>query len=353
MLQTTAYIEKNDVLVEIYHLANQHEEGTMATLSVSSLVNSIPLEKVEGKSPKLEVHHTQKEENGIQLFGGECTIRVANQLELRRKAYKNMHEIYSKTGIAENGSHDLWLSIYDALPETTTLVAEDSKGEIGGTLTLVFDSPIGLPADELYKKEIDDLRDTCNPVCEFVSLGTNKEGKSSIKTLAGLFYFGFLYAWQKDNSVVSIITIHSRYERFYCRNFSFEKLGPERNYAKVNGAPTVLLNVSFKRLNRLRHQKRVFPFYMLNYSDKEELNFFNKIENLICPMSDEEFFTFFIEKTDIWEKASLQQRNFIKKVYPPNEANHYGVSRELARTFSKNNTHPDDPGNDTLKIAQR
>ena len=228
----------------------------MSTLPNLTLVNRVPSKKLEGISSKLDVHHTQKEENGIPLFGGKCTVRVANQLELRQKAYKNMHAIYSKTGIAENNGNGLWLSIYDALPETTTLIAEDRKGEIAGTLTLVFDSPIGLPADELYKKEIDGLRDTCNPVCEFVSLGVSKEGKSSLKVLAGLFYCGFLYAWQKSNAVISIITSHSRDERFYSRNFSFEKLGPERHYAKVNGAPTVLLYVSFERLNRLRRERQ-------------------------------------------------------------------------------------------------
>jgi hypothetical protein len=325
----------------------------MPRLSSLSQVNNISIEKAIDTHSTLKSPDIPKEENGIQFFGGKCTVRVANQLELRQKAYKLIYNNYSEMGIAQDKSTDLWLSIYDALPETTTLVAEDSKGEIGGALTLVFDSPIGLPADELYNKEIDKLRDTREKICEFVSLSIKNNGKNSVKLLAGLFYCGFLYARQKENSIVSIITIHSRYERFYCRNFSFEKMGPERNYAKVNGAPTVLLKVSFKRLNRLRHQRRIFPFYMLKYSDSEELEFVKTIENLTSSMSDEEFFTFFIEKTDNWEKASPQQKNFIKKIYPTDEANHYEVSRALARAFSKNNTNTDDNRNNPAKIAQQ
>ena len=131
----------------------------MSTISNFSQARSIPAEDEVGNLRNLEVIHIPRVENGIQFFRGKCTVRVANQFELRQKAYKHMYDIYSKMGITKNNSNGLWLSIYDALPGTTTLVAENNKGEIEGALTLVFDSPIGLPADELYKKEIDGLRD--------------------------------------------------------------------------------------------------------------------------------------------------------------------------------------------------
>ncbi|UCE07475.1 MAG: hypothetical protein JSW07_05420, partial [bacterium] len=128
---------------------------------------------------------------------------------------------------------------------------------------------------------------------------------------------------------------------------------PERNYAKVNGAPTVLLKLSLMEISRLRHKNRIFPFYMLNYSDQGELELAKKIENMICPMSDEEFFAFFIEKTDIWEKATLHQKDFIKNVYPPDEANHAAVSRALAKAFSKKYRYSDYTRNNTSKVVKR
>ena len=324
----------------------------MPRLSSSSQVDNLSVEKAIDSHPTLEFPEIPREKNSIPFFGGKCTVRVANQLELRQKAYKNMYDLYAKMGIAEKNSNGLWVSIYDALPETTTLLAENEKGKIEGTLTLVFDSPIGLPADELYKKEVGEARNVGDQICEFISLGINQEGKSSIKALASLFYCGFLYAWHKNNSIVSIITIHSRYERFYCKNFSFEKMGPERNYAKANGAPTVLLNVAFKKLNRLRNKRRVFPFYLLKYSDLEEIKIFKKIEKLRRSMSDGEFVNLFIENTDTWEKASRYQKDFIKKVYPIEKANHYEVSRALARAFSNKNSHSDPADNDATKMVQ-
>ena len=292
-------------------------------------------------------------EKGLEFFQGQFTIRVANRLRLRQKAYGLLYELYSKMGITQNEGDGLWLSIYDALPETTTFVAEDDRGCSVGALTVVFDSPIGLPADELYEKEIDILRKTGVKICEFVSLGIKDERKSSLKVLAGLFYCAFLHAWQRENSTILIITVHSRYENFYRRKLFFEKMGPERNYAKVNGAPTVLLNLSLAKISRLRHNHRIFPFIMLNYTEQEELDFAQKIENMTCPMSDEEFFSFFIEKTDIWEKASPRQKNLVKAIYPPYKVNHHEVSRALAKGFSKKYRFSNEAENNTSKIAKR
>jgi len=291
-------------------------------------------------------------EKGLEFFQGQFTIRVANRLRLRQKAYGLLYELYSKMGITQNEGDGLWLSIYDALPETTTFVAEDDRGCSVGALTVVFDSLIGLPADELYKKEIDILRNSGEKICEFVSLGIENGGKSSIKILAGLFYCAFMHAWRKKKSTYLVITVNPRDENFYRQKIFFRKTGPERNYAKVNGAPAVLLNLSLTKINELRHKHRIFPFSMLDYSDQEEIDFAKKIENMICPMSDEEFFSFFIEKTDIWEMASQQQKNFIKTVYPPHEVNHYEVSRALAKGLSRKHLFSNVTQNNTKKIVE-
>ena len=111
-------------------------------------------------------------EKGIKFFKGQCIVHVANRPALRQKAYEMLYYLYSKMGITQKKDSDMWLSIYDALPETTTFVAENDHGCIAGALTVVLDSPIGLPADELYKEEIDELRNSGEKICEFVSLGT-------------------------------------------------------------------------------------------------------------------------------------------------------------------------------------
>ena len=70
-------------------------------------------------------------------------------------------------------------------------------------------------------------------------------------------------------------------------------------------------------------------------------------------MSDEEFYTFFMDKTNIWEAATLSQKEFIKKVYPADKANHHEVSRALARAFSKKNRSSAISRHNSAKLAQQ
>jgi hypothetical protein len=287
-----------------------------------------PVEKEQLKSTYLD--------KGIHFFRGQCIIRVANRFELRQKAYEYIYKIYSNKGFTKNGDgKDLWLSIYDALPETTTLVAEDSRGHIRGTLTVVFDTPIGLPSDEIYKEEIDELRNEGHRISEIVSFGIGEPSKGSVKFLAGLVYSAYLLAWQIKKSTDFVISVHPRYETTYSKKLLFKRIGPVRRYAKVNGAPAILLNLPLSLPSRLKGKKPIFPLSMLNYSEQQEEELSGKIKQMLLPMSDVEFYSFFIEKTDMWERATVKQKNFIKTVYPPQEANHHEVARALAMGFSK------------------
>lgn len=274
-------------------------------------------------------------ETGIYFFEGKCRIRIANQPELRKKAYQLLHRLYSKMGIAPQESNGMWLSIYDALPETTTFVVEDDQGEMAGALTLVLDSPIGLPADALYKEDIDRLRNSGRKVSEIISLGISDSTKGSVKLLASLFYCAYLLSWRSKNYTDFVITVHARYEKFYCRSILFKKIGEVREYAKVDGAPTVLLNLPLKLPEMLKEKLRIFPLYMLNYSYQKEIEVTKKIEAMRTSISEEEFYYFFIEKTNTWEKATPQQKEYIKKIYPAHQTDHFKVSRALAKGFSK------------------
>ena len=274
-------------------------------------------------------------EKGIYFFDRWCKIHTANQPELRQKAYELLYRIYYKMGIATKEPNGMWLSIYDALPETTTFIAKDEQGELAGTLTVVFDSPIGLPADAIYKKEVDRIRRSGRKVCEIISLGINDRTKGSVKVQASLFYCAWLLSLRLMKFTDFVITVHERYEKFYCRNILFQRIGAVRKYAKVNGAPTVLLNLPLMLPAKLRDKQRIFPLAMLKYSDLQELEVTKKIEAMLRPLSDEEFYYFFIEKTNIWEEATHRQKSYIKKIYPPQLTDHYKVSRALARGFAQ------------------
>lgn len=133
---------------------------------------------------------------GIHFFGDKIAFYIANRLEFRQKAYEYIYRIYCRKGYANTKTDGLWLSLYDALPDTTTFFAENDNGKLRGALTVVPDSPIGLPADSIYKKEIDSLRNSKREICELISLGLIDNGKDSVKILTGIFYCAYLLAWR-------------------------------------------------------------------------------------------------------------------------------------------------------------
>jgi hypothetical protein len=74
---------------------------------------------------------------------------------------------------------------------------------------------------------------------------------------------------------------------------------------------------------------------MLDYSEREELDIAQKIQGMHSTMSDEEFYTFFIEKTTVWELAKPVQKEYLKAIYDGRETDHFSISRLLAKGISK------------------
>ena len=307
----------------------------MPRLPNADKVNRNSFEPPENRSLSPEVPYIHEAENSVPFFDGKFSIRTANQPVLRQEAYKLLYKIYSKMGIAQDKSTNLWLSIFDALPETTTLIANNHKGEIGGAITLVFDSPIGLPADELYKEEIDVLRNPERKICELISFGLNEDVRGSVKILAILYYSAYLLAWRKDKATDFVVTVAARHEKFYCHTMKFNKIGTVRNYSKVNGIPTVLLNLPLQLPDMSDDKQRLFPLNILKYSKRQELDIAEKIQSMHWPMSDEEFYTFFIEKTNTWEMATAAQKKYLKKISDGRETDHFSISRALAKGIAK------------------
>lgn len=254
-------------------------------------------------------------DEGISFFEGQCLIRVANCFELRHRVYRFQHQAYEKSGIVEPVKDGLWVTLHDALPETTTLIAEDRHGNLAGALTIVFDSPIGLPADSLFPAEMNSIRKTDSRICELISFGTSETMRASVKILAGLLYSSYLFALHARKATDFVITVHERYERFYCSNLLFSRKGPVRSYEKVNNEPTVLLQLPLKLPDKLRQNRRIFPLSLFHYSKPQEQAIASMIDLIATPMSPQEFIFFYSEKNDIWNKATPEQMGFIQSIY--------------------------------------
>ncbi|MBA4387646.1 MAG: hypothetical protein C0404_06670 [Verrucomicrobia bacterium] len=172
---------------------------------------------------------------------GEYEITIARTLEDRKRAWAMVYKLYLEKGYAQPDSDQLWYGMHDALPQTTTFIVTRDGNDIA-TVTVVFDSEIGLPADTLYRDELDKLRMNGRRLCEVVSLVSNEtDRRGAIDVLKHLFKVGLHMSTRLVDATDFVITVNPHHAAYYERKLLFRRTGEIRSYEKVNGAPAALL----------------------------------------------------------------------------------------------------------------
>ncbi len=253
----------------------------------------------------------------LSFFNGECVIRIANSMAQRDRAYAFIYKIYRRLGYARPNIRRKWLTVFDALPETTTLIAENKDGEVVGVLTLVFDSAMGLPADAMFKPQLDSLRSSGARIFESMSFATAENSRGSVKTIAGLFFCGYLLALRAKAATHWVTNVIESHEGFYCRNLLFERVGDARECQRIQGRSVVLLVLPLHLPDTLRNVCRIFPLSLMKFTESEERDISRQLQKMIAPMTESEFKFFLRDNTDIYESASTFQKDHLEKIYAP------------------------------------
>jgi hypothetical protein len=131
------------------------------------------------------------------------------------------------------------------LPPGVTLIAAESEAIIG-TLTLRFDGPLGLAADESYADTIDTVRHAGGGVCELTRLAVIK-GADSRSVLSALFGSAYDLARHLYRATDAFVEVNPRHVQFYRRMFGFVVAAGQRVCPRVM-APAVLLQLEIERL---------------------------------------------------------------------------------------------------------
>ncbi len=208
----------------------------------------------------------------------EFKIRLADTHGQRSSASMLIKKMYSWRG------YQTEFNMGDQ-PNRMTLVASSNDHTIG-TITIGFDSPIGLLADDLYQIELNTLRSQGRRLCEFTKLAVDGEIKSK-QVLAALFHIAFIYSFDIQNFTDLLIEVNPRHVKYYERMLGFVIWAETRINTRVN-APAVLLRL---KLDYVRDQiarfggkpelssseKSLYPFA---FSQGEEVGVANRLAHL-------------------------------------------------------------------------
>ena len=132
-------------------------------------------------------------------------------------------------------------------PHRVTLVASTNDATLA-TITIGFDSSIGLLADELYRTEVDVFRREGKRLFEFIKLAVDGNVRSK-HLLASIFHLSYIYACKIQEHTDVFIEVNPRHVNFYQSMLGFNKLGAEKMNQRVK-APAVLLGLDWEYADR-------------------------------------------------------------------------------------------------------
>ena len=200
------------------------------------------------------------------------SLKFAETKDELEQSFQLVYNVYKAKGFASYNENGMIYNIHSLLPSTTHVIAKSYKSVISN-LTEMFDNKyFGLPIDQLYKEEMDVLRNEERKIVELTSLATPREHrwKNIFQYLVQIVYWYALYSEVDD----ICISINPKHVRFYKYLFPFEEFGPKRHYERV-GAPAVGLRVRVKEIvGRMQEIRKDLNFEtpLDEYFDKFDSN---------------------------------------------------------------------------------
>jgi N-acyl amino acid synthase FeeM len=237
----------------------------------------------------------------FDIEGETYRVCVANNLAARLRAYRFVYEVYSGQGYGQEHLSKLWFSFHDLLPDTFTVTVLQGE-EIVAAVTVVPDSPLGLPADDIFGSDLRSHRERGHRVAEVLSLAVKPEMRSGRKILGRIFCIIHLISRRIMNASHFVITVVPHHAPFYERLLLFKRESAEAHHEKtgVTCRFFVLSLELFPRLERAQ-MRRTFYRYFEPCAQEEAL--VPRLEEMINPMTPEEIQHFLSARPELLESA--------------------------------------------------
>ncbi len=256
----------------------------------------------------------------LQAFLGSVEYRIIRKRQELEKSYALVYKEYIKRNYMEENISKLRISLYNALPQTITFIAV-AEQEVLATVSIIPDSPLGLPMDTIYHEELEEFRKNKKKICEISMLASDTDlftnGISMMLQSKKMFFIFFLFKLifdyvkfilELDNICITINPKHNLTYDFLL----FKTIGELKPYADANGAPAIAKFLDLNSIeNECREKKKegVYKMFFRRKTDPEK--FSGKYE-----FSLQDLKYFFMEKTEIFKQASPSQIEHIKNSYP-------------------------------------
>ncbi len=243
-------------------------------------------------------------------------FRPARTIDELKAASHLVYREYLKRKYVKPHASQLKLSFYQALPTTATFIAVHRRAGIVAALTLIEDSPCGLPMDEIYKTELDGLRRAKLHLAEAGLLALDGElfrrgtftmfhAKKLLLTLR-LFKAMFDYLRSQTDVDELVACFNPKHQILY-DFLQLKALGGLKTYAGANGNPAVARHINISEIQR-RGQSHVAYKFFFGRSNPP------KPDKLVLSPAD--LRELFVVQSNILLSASPTERTHLRRCYP-------------------------------------
>src|SRR5262249_32852519 len=134
-------------------------------------------------------------------------------------------------------------SLHNLLPSTKVFVARSADAVVA-TVTVVEDSPLGLPIDEAIGAELGRLRERGRRVSEVGALAVDAGHRASgVPILVRLYRVALLYAAAVARLDDLAFVVRPRHRAFYRTLFPLREFSETREYRRLEGAQVIGLRL--------------------------------------------------------------------------------------------------------------
>jgi len=173
-----------------------------------------------------------------------AVIRRAMSLAELVEAYRVVHDTFVEQGYMQPDPTGIRVRPWEAIPETATHIAV-KDGRVVGVMSGVIDSPLGVPSDHAFPKEIDDLRSQGRKPLEGTNWLVTKAFRGS-SLLGEQLRAGTAHALVKGCTDI-LGSVSPRHAGLY-ESIGYEVIGSERSYSDKFIDPVVLVRLDLSAL---------------------------------------------------------------------------------------------------------
>jgi len=166
-------------------------------------------------------------------------LKIAETREELEACFRLLHDAYVSSGLMQLQPSGMRVTIYHALPTTTTLCAK-YDGEVVGTLSLIRESVLGFPLQRIF--DLNALREKRGNLAEVSALAIARRFRQTGGSiLFPLMKFMYEYCTTFFDTRHLVIAVNPDHIEMYESLLFFQRLSQNvvENYDFVNGAPAV------------------------------------------------------------------------------------------------------------------